>query len=348
MRPLLPIGALRTPAQLLQVLISPNIITGAGLPISTQTLLQTVLDRPPTGDRKTDWIRARILLFACSFLIDSTQTLAVHRQVAEQLQVDQSGESLVDLLIPTLFLETDTALAIWAEYRNRIQAMSNQPIQIDRFHIHALLQAFEQAAQQATKRLHLQPLRPLLSVLIGDLSFFASRFGIWLLAHWFELLHDSTLKLEAIAPAPDEFSAAWLTWRQHLICRRPSLFDSLAALRTVTQTPAQQIRVELEQGYGTLMMGRSLNLHQWTEILQAQAKVLGNHPVDPTAWASILKALAPLLLTEGQAKLAYECLLLSTIPTSHISAFERMATQYNQKQTVVCDLSTANFYQPLA
>lgn len=341
---LLPTGGLRTAAQLLQALVSPNIVTGAGLPSLTQTLLQIVLDRTLTGDRQIDWITARILLFASSSLTDSTQILPIYHQAAEQLQqVDRSSQSLIDLLIPTLFLETDTALAIWAQHRDRIQSVDNQLLPIDRFHIHALLQAFEPAAQHATRRSHLHLLRPLLSILIGDLSLFASRFGIWLLAHWFELLHNSTLNLEAIVHVPDEFADAWLTWRRHLIRRHSSMFDTLATLRIVAQTPAEQVRVELEHGYGTLMMERSLESQQWVEILRSQVKVLGSsHSVDPTAWAPILKALAPSLLAEGQAKLAYECLLLSTIPTSRISAFERMAAQCNQKQTVICDLSMAN------
>ena len=334
-KPVLPNHAIKA-AQLLKQLVQPTVIVNSGIPPTTLTLLNEILDLPPDKSPEIELITARILLFSCSFLADNPQLVTlIYNRAAERLQnvliYEPKNNSAIDLLIPSLFLDTDVAKAVWAKGELK-------ECQLDTFNVHHLLYAFEAAVKKAAKRNI--ALKPLLSVLIGDLNFFAPRFGYWLLAHWCELIHAQPIQHHISAPL-DNFSNAWLKHRQ-MICGGKSSDDAFLELQSQAKTSAEKARVHIEQGYSILLRKLEFDPEEWLKILQASAGVddrsLSNNDIDLIAWLPIVRSLTkPLLAIKPE--MAYECLVVSSTPSSRISAFERIASQ-NDKQSVICDMST--------
>lgn len=352
----LPQGEAHLVAHLLRDLVSPSVLRYSGLPITTQTLLKQVLDRPIAPNPRLEQLTARVLLYSCSLLDDPEVAISVYQQAAERLQAclgDGAGASLfprggigsqiVDLLTPTLFFDTATAQAIWAQWSDRIDPEWIVRCPLDSFSVHHLMQAFESAAARSviTDPPLLQALRPLVAVLLGDLRCFASRFGIWLLAHWLELLQGQPVPdAQRFAPEQsDPFLTAWLTWRTQLLRQTPTA--SALPLLQAARRPEEQAQAYVEQGYGKLVMGQVFDPEEWLTIVRANIGFLSGEqpqrPADPTAWIPILKALAPRLLAIGKPDFAYQCLVMAVPPSSRISAFERLAGQVNNKQSVICD-----------
>jgi hypothetical protein len=251
----------------------------------------------------------------------------------------------LDRLIPTLFLDTTTALTIWTDWLHEWdgdRSPESTHWQVDTFALQHVLQAFEAAVQRGwqTPGHMFRTLRPFLSVLIGDLTFFAPQFAPWLLGYWFELLHQQPLPrskwLEP--PDPNGFAFAWLTWRRQLLHAPQQA--SLSELRAAARSPAEKERVALEQGYGLLIQGQRLNPDDWIQILHqiGEPTPASGTTVDIVPWQPILKALVTPLFEQGQPDLAYDCLRAATVPSSRMSAFERLASQSNYKQYVLCDL----------
>lgn len=341
-KPVLPTKA-RLAAQLLKQLVQPTVIVNYGIPPTTLTLLDELLDLPPFQQPEIELITARILLFSCSFLADNPQFVtSIYNRAAERLEnvlnkiESKNNSAIIDLLIPSLFLDTDVAKAVW----NKRELLE---CQLDTFNVHHLLCAFEPAVRRAAvKAKNMVALKPLLSVLIGDLNFFAPRFGNWLLAHWCELIHAQPIIQHHKLEAPlDNFSTAWLKHRQ-MICNGESSVDALSALQLAAKTSAEKARVDIEQGYSILLRKQELDPEEWLKILQASAGVddrsLSSNDIDLIAWLPIVRSLCvPLLAINPE--MAYECLVISATPSSRISAFERIAFQ-NDKQSVICDLST--------
>ncbi|NEQ25105.1 MAG: hypothetical protein F6K28_39685 [Microcoleus sp. SIO2G3] len=346
--PRLPKGEAFKAAQLLKKLIEPGVIVGSGLAPTTQAMLMDILDSPPCKEPQVERITARVLLFACSFLADEPEVVSIYHRAAERLkravaQIGQfDGAAIVDLLVPTLFLETNVATAIWAE--------SPLPIHLqylDTFNVHNLLYAFEPALRRANtsgSKTIVRSLKPILSILIGDLNFFAPRFGTWLLAHWGELIHGQAIALSPIPEAPkdDNFLTAWLAWRQDMIRGGQHQDLRLSALADAVRSPEEQARVYVEKGYGKLVRGEELHPHQWLDILAANAGILSqglpSNEVDPIPWAPIMRSLVKPLQMRQEYELAYQCLVASAIPSSRTSAFERLALKVNDKQSVIYDL----------
>jgi hypothetical protein len=248
--------------------------------------------------------------------------------------------AIVDLLVPTLFLDTNTARAIWADcpWSGRCQ--------LDTFNIHHLLQSFEPAMRRAISsgsNTVIKALRPILSLLMGDLNFFAPRFGVWLLAHWCELLHGQSVAGIHVSQAPedDDFLRAWLAWRRAMVLGGQNMNSLLSVLTKTAQTPSKRARVELEKGYGLLVAGEQLDPHQWLDIMEVNAGIVGrglpSDDVDPVPWIPILRSLAKPLQMNAEPELAYQCLVASPMPSSRTSAFERKAFQVNDKQSVISD-----------
>lgn len=311
----------RSLVDLFTQLVKPR-ITSNTASFLTQDLIQTVLETPKPFDPAVSEMRTRILLLAA--------TSSAHQQELAQsiyqtaiAQCDRASTVLnTDCLISTLVLGE--------QQREFVDCDA-----LDRLNIHHLLKAFEIA-------IHLKPypaaLKPLLSILVGDLTFFASRFCGAIVAHWFELLHGQSLAV--VSHAQDPFVQAWLQWRKQWVQKDEQMWNALAELEAVAATPLERARVHLERGYGYLMTQQLLDPTEWVPIIQQQAGVLtqGAQPIDPIPWSPILRAIAQPLLESGQLDLAYQCLLLSTCSTSSISNFERLA-QANGKQSVIQDRS---------
>ncbi|MBD1804704.1 hypothetical protein H6F98_04350 [Microcoleus sp. FACHB-SPT15] len=346
--PRLPKGAAFKAAQLLKKLVEPGVIVGSGLPPTTQAMVTDILDSPPCKEPQVERMTARVLLFACNFLADEPEVVSIYHRAAERLkravaQIGQyDGTAIVDLLVPTLFLETHVATAIWAEC-----PLSRHLQCLDTFNVHNLLYAFEPALRRANasgSKTIVRSLKPILSILIGDLNFFAPRFGTWLLAHWGELIHGQAIASSPIPEAPkdDDFLAAWLTWRQDMISGGQHHDLRLSALADAARSHEEQARVYLEKGYDKLVRGEELHPHQWLDILGANAGILSqglpSDEVDPIPWAPIMRSLVKPLQMRQEYELAYQCLVASAIPSSRTSAFERLALKVNDKQSVIYDL----------
>lgn len=346
--PRLPKGEAFQAAQLLKKLIEPGVIVGSGLPPTTQAMLTDILDSPPCKEPQVERMTARVLLFACSFLADDPEVVSIYCRASERLkravaQIGQcDGAAIVDLLVPTLFLETNVTTAIWAECPLPIHLQC-----LDTFNVHNLLYAFEPALRRANasgSKTIVRSLKPILSILIGDLNFFAPRFGAWLLAHWGELIHGKAIASSPIPEVPkdDDFLTAWLAWRQDLIRGGQHQDLRLSALADAARSHEEQARVYLEKGYGKLVMGEELHPHQWLDILGANAGILSqglpSDEVDPIPWAPIMRSIVKPLQMRQEYELAYQCLVASAIPSSRTSAFERLALKVNDKQSVIYDL----------
>ncbi|MBD1909055.1 MULTISPECIES: hypothetical protein [unclassified Leptolyngbya] len=356
----MPQGELEATAQLLYQLSHPGILSINRLPLSTWTQLQTVLQQPSSQDGAIAQITARILLFACSFMAQDPSVHQIYQNAIRRLtgSVPSSAADppihTLDTLIPTLFLPTSTGLEIW---QNWLHTMDHDPIRpvsrwsVDTLTIQHLLHAFEPAVQHAYQRSHpmLPALRPLVSVLLGDLTFFAAQLGPWLLAYWFELLHQQSLPPSPWLQAPDDFARTWLTWRQQLQSDpQNASFASLQQWQEYRSektalTPEHHERIHLERGYGLLVQQKALEPGEWLPLLQTlqQPQGLSHHEIDPTPWHPILKALVKPLFTQGHYDLAYACLVAFKPPNSRFSAFERLASENNYKQPVLLRRSIA-------
>lgn len=351
----LPTGEARKAAQLWKKLVDSDITVYSGLPASTQECLSSIIHSPPCQDLYTEKMTARVLLFSCNFLADQPEVATIYTQAAERLKHslkllgENDDAALIDQFIPSLFLNIDTAKSIWLAHPLPIQC------QLDTFNIHNLLSAFESASRRVVasgSKIISQKLKPILSVLIGDLNFFAPRFGTWLLAHWCELIHGKSI-IQPHSPETlpaDKFCTAWLAWRQELIRGGHNTHLKLSALQNAAISPEEQARVYIEKGYGLLLAGEELKPHEWLDIIEANAGLMGqgraSEQVDPVPWIPIIRSLAKPLLKQGEPELAYQCLVASTMPSSHTSAFERKAFQVNDKQSVISDICPEGDLQP--
>ncbi len=348
-QPMLPKGAARQTAQLLKALLNPAVITNSRLPKSTLALLYDLLDSPLGEEPQIEQIKGRVLLFSCCFLSDTGATQAIYTRAVERLkkvavQIGQNEPaSAIELLIPVLLLPGKKANTLWQE------SIRDNQCPLDALNVHHLLYAFESTVLRSLdarhKPLFVRSLKPMLSVLIGDLSFFAPRFGIWLLALWFEMMRGIIVPQEYSPDAPthNDFLMKWLFLRQSLIRGGQDIRAALSALQESAKTPQEQARFHLERGYAMLMTGQPLDPYEWFEIIGAFAGVLSTgfpeEEADGVPWTPILRALVKPLQMNGENVLAYRCLVASSPPSSRLSAFERLAFQVNDKQSVISDLT---------
>lgn len=311
-------------ARLLQQLVAPTVIVNSGIPPTTKALLDEILSSPTASNPALERIKVRVLLFACSFLDDAK----VYNWAAQRADTSDRATS-IDLLVPILYLDAvNPNLNVDVEGK------------LDTFNVHHLLYSFELATRKATSPIVKQRLLPSLAVLIGDLNFFAPRFGVWLLAAWFELLRGQPFP--QLVPIPnDDFSQAWLAWRKAIMDGEKSSY-AMCQLQEVAKTPDEEARVYLEKGYGLLLAGEELNPYEWLEIIKANTTPLPDflqhtNDLDITPWLPIVRSLCSPLLAIGDREMAYQCLVASAPPSSRISAFEQIAFQVNDKQSVIFD-----------
>lgn len=199
-----------------------------------------------------------------------------------------------------------------------------------------MLHTFESAVTKRSSQSIARYFNSILAVLIGDLNFLAPRFSPLLIAHWFELLYTQPFPYTFPNPQ-DEFLTAWLTWRKALINGDTS---NLSTLREVATTPQERSRVYLEKGYSLLVSGQELNPDEWLEIIKVHAGGISRKladDIDLMAWIPIVRLLCLPLLKQGNRQMAYQCLVASVPPSSRTSAFERIAFQVNDKQSIICD-----------
>jgi hypothetical protein len=139
----------------------------------------------------------------------------------------------------------------------------------------------------------------------------------------------------------DRFLDAWLTWRQVMMCDRPSATIALSQLEATATLPSELARVELEHGYDKLKRQVDIDAQEWLDKIGIYggltSRNLPDCEIDPIPWMPILLKLAQVLLAEGEGELAYECLIAVAAPDMRASAFERLAREMNYKQSAICD-----------
>ena len=338
---LLPLGEAREIAVLLRSLIQPTVMVSSGISPITEQLIEELLQRSSCVESQVELMAVRVLLFACSFLADRQKRQHIYHHAQKRLAEMNFREYpvVVDLLIPSLGFDNNTAISIWKN--------TNLPDfgKLDVFNIQHLLAAFNLAASKAK---HENPnlakaWKPILSVLIGDFNFWADRFQIQILASWCELVSGKAIALHSKYPHPtgDRFLDAWLTWRQAIMCDRASATIALSQLQATATLPTELARVELEQGYAKLKRQVDIDPQAWLDKIDTHAGLINRNlpdrEIDPIPWIPLLLKLAKLLLAQGEGELAYQCLMASAPPNMRASGFERLARQMNYKQSTICD-----------
>ncbi|MBE9186921.1 phenylacetate--CoA ligase family protein [Microcoleus sp. LEGE 07076] len=337
---LLPVGEAREIALLLKSLIQPTAMVNSGISPLAKQHIARLLQRSTCRELAVELMAVRVLLFACSFLADRPTRQNIYRHAQQRLAEMNCREysAIVDLLIPSLGFDNNTARSIW-ENTNLPDAGK-----LDVLNIQHLLAAFNLAANQAKRENPNIAIawKPILSILIGDLNFWASRFQIQILASWCELVNPKTFtpSINHRQTTGDRFLDAWLTWRQSI------LGDSLATaalsqLQATATLPTELARAELEQGYAKLLWQEPLNPVEWLDKIKYHAGLISanlpDRDIDPIPWMPILLKLSKLWLAEGESELAYQCLITTAPPDMRASAFERLAREMNYKQSVICD-----------
>lgn len=349
--PQFPTGEAQKIAQLLYELINPRLILYSGIAPSTRELIDSILNSPFCQDMEVEKITARILLFSCSFLAEDPQVYSIYQHAVERLkrivsQTNNIGSAAVlDLLIPSLYVEESLARSLWNNCPFEIQLETKRDrLILDRFNLQNLLYSFEPAWRLANRNKSKisQSLRPLLSIFIGDLEFFSSRFNLALLAYWCHVVHGEKIANLGELETSDRFLRVWLKWRRAMLGDLEDLEQYFNHLQSVVETEEEKARVKLEHGYYTLFRHQKFNLREWLKILQKEVGLKNrsnsDRVIDATAWIPILRSLAQPLLNAGESELAYQCLLLSALPSSRQSVFDRRSKEINEKQLVICDL----------
>ena len=340
---LLPVGEAREIALFLKSLIQPTVMVSSGISPIAQQALERLLEPKTYRQPSVELMAVRVLLLACSFVTDRQKRQHIYHHAKQRLTEMnlQQYSVVIDLLIPSLGFDNNTATSIWGN--------TNLPNsgKLDVFNIQHLLAAFTLAASKAKQD---NPnvgkaWKPILAVLIGDLNFWASRFHIQILASWCELVSG-----KAIAPSTkypqttgDRFLDTWLTWRQVMMCDRASATIALSQLQATATLPSELARVELERGYAKLKHPVDIDPQEWLDKIDNYGGLISRNlpdsEIDPIPWMPILLKLAQVLLAQGEGELAYECLIAVAAPDMHASGFERLAREMNYKQSAICDRS---------
>ncbi|MEG4996841.1 hypothetical protein [Microcoleus sp. B4-D4] len=350
---LLPAGEAREIALLLKSLIQPTAMVNSGIsPLAqpskriAQQAIAKLLQPSPCRKSPVELMSVRVLLLTCSFLADRPTRQNIYHSAQQRLAEMNCGEysAMVDLLIPSLAFDSNTARSIWEN--------TNLPDsgKLDVFNIQHLLAAFNLAASTAKRENPNIAIawKPILSILIGDLNFWASRFQIQILASWWELLNGKTLASSIHRQTTgDSFLDAWLTWRQAILGDRASATTALSQLQATATLPTEIARVELEQGYAKLLWQEPLNPVEWLDKIQNNAGLISTNlpdrDIDPIPWIPLLWKLAPLWLARGESELAYQFLIAAAPPDMRASGFERLAREMNYKQSTICDRANGKF-----
>jgi phenylacetate-coenzyme A ligase PaaK-like adenylate-forming protein len=225
---------------------------------------------------------------------------------------------------------------------------ASQPFQeqrpMDALCVHHLLGALERCWMTGRER-ELKTvytgLRPLKSLLIGDMEFFISSMGDWLLNSWqrFLGLVDPPDSCAELPQAP--FARAWVQLRDQMANGSGEIKKRLTLLADAAGNDEELSRVELESAYVSILTGEPLDISYWRQQASRHTPVFAGddltaNPV-PAAWSPLLQALVQPLYEAGEHRASYRCLLASTAPSSRMSSFAQISENVNAKLSVVVD-----------
>ncbi|MEB3225267.1 MAG: hypothetical protein VKJ86_05625 [Synechococcus sp.] len=339
-QPRMPTGEARAAAQLLQSLLTPNVI-GLHLPPAIEAAIFQLLEQPIAKHPQVESLTLRILYFACSCL--TQQALA--EQCYEKIRARQQRTFLTD---PHLDLDQRIAALFLATQPIAWEQMDLlQPVPLDSLHIFHLLSAFETGLgfYPGDRRGNVaKKLLPPLAVLIGDLSFWAQQLTLGHLHHWQALI--TGCEMQPLPRHSDTPVALWLRWRHRLLTdpASPETRAMLGKLKAIATTPATEARFFVEKSYYQLLRGQPFNTpQQWLERIETHAGGLPSRPKnktkDLTPWLPLVRALVQPCLDQGERELAYRCLGAVSLASRQNSAFERLTIAFNHKQSFLLDLA---------
>jgi hypothetical protein len=111
-------------------------------------------------------------------------------------------------------------------------------------------------------------------------------------------------------------------------------------LQAIATSPAEVARLQIESGYYQIWKNQPLDPQEWLPLIETHAAGLSSgtgQTADLTPWMPIVRALVGPLQQAGQGDLAYRCLVAASLSSRQQSAFERLTTRYNRKQSVLID-----------
>ena len=346
-----PEGPLGAVARLHQGVLTPYEMSNErGMSLDDCAALDRMLDGPPLGSVEDELLASRVLVWASAHrpFPDPLRCHAMVRRALERLGRAVEGARGSGVLVAAgvtdlqigwrLLLPAGLAPADQVPPASRAQ-------RLDALNAHHLLAALEYAwmtSSPSERPPALAKLHPLLPILISDAQSFAGELGAWLLP-----LLGAMLGRGGPVPAPPalvvgDLARRWWRFRMALCGSGASPEAALVALGEACVEPCQVARWQLETAYLALCRGQVSEPGAWLDLFHQAAPVLGQadgeaNEIDLLPWIPLLRRLGPQLHRCGQPELAYQCLVLSTSPSSRISAFDRLTKASNIKQDVVRD-----------
>ncbi len=336
-------GNILTPHELLQ---------HRGMALEDCARLEGLLSEDPKGNANEQLLAARLLVWASAHRpytdVRACQALsmrALERLVSAVTKAHADNVSVV-AAVADLEIVRWLHLPAYMSASNHVSARA-ETYHLDALNAHHLLAALEQAwifTAGAKQSLARSRLRPLLPILIADAEFFAPDFGPWLLSVFRAMLREGNGEEAPHPPAQNAFAVAWWRFRLRLAAGEASVAD-WEVLQSVCTNERETARCKLEAAYLALLHGELGEPAPWIDVFHSSAEALSGSAaqggeLDVLPWVPLLRALAPALYDAGKPELAYQCLVLSTSPSSRMSAFNRLTSVSNTKQLILYDIAT--------
>jgi hypothetical protein len=350
----LPPGPLKEIAWLHGNILTPHeVLPHRGTALEDCTRLERLLSEELEGHADEQLLAARLLLWASAHrpYPDVRACQALSARALQRLGCVIMKAHAAN--VPVAAAVTDLEIARWLLMPADMSASIHSPVpagthRLDALNAHHLLAALEQAwlfTAGAEQTLARRQLRPLLPVLISDAQFFGSDFGPWLLSVFLAMLRQGNAPEAPRPPAHNAFAEAWWRFRLQFATGEASV-AGLEVLQAVCTNEHEAARCRLESAYLALLRDELGEPEPWIDVFHNSAEALSGNAaeggeLDALPWVPLLRALAPALHDAGQPELAYQCLVLSTTPSSRMSAFDRLTSVSNTKQVILYDVATS-------
>ncbi len=324
-----------------------------------------LLETHPQDDSYLELAVTRVLAFAATRFIPPEQEKK-HLQTGEPQELERRVTAIWNRLKKTIkaiaghhptpgsrsplaYAQTDlaifeklTAPALGIHFPLSQPYREQRPM--DALCVHHLLGALEKCWMTGRK-CELKPaytgLRPLKSLLIGDMDFFIRNMGDWLLSSWQRFLGmlEPSKSCAELPQAP--FARAWVQLRDQMAEGSGELKKQLARLAAAAAKNEEIARVELETAYVSILTGEPPDITLWMEQASRYTPVFDGDELQvepaPAAWSPLLRAMVQPLYEAGKHQASYRCLLASTAPSTQLASFVQVSEKVNTKLSVAVD-----------